>query len=150
MAVPSAIVPYCSGSQIGYTVYFNNGTYATYILGVNATALPPNFAFSYSVMDALVFVASIIAVAIVAFYIGSGRLMSPAASFTLAIAALAIFGIGAMLTGNPLRPFTINCGTAGAVSVMVYDPLASLLRPSMLIAAIALVGIAIDQLLGRW
>ncbi len=37
----TAITPYCSGSQVGYTVYLSNKTMLTYILGTNATTLPP-------------------------------------------------------------------------------------------------------------
>ena len=37
----TAVTAYCVDGQIGYTVYFSNKTVVTYILGVNASGIPP-------------------------------------------------------------------------------------------------------------
>ena len=117
----TAITPFCSGSQVGYTVYLSNKTVLTYILGTNATTLPPALvpttilAYPYALM-----LAALIIIVLVAYKFGDLGMRNSLilAGATAVVTVLAYLGVG-----NPYASFNLSCPNANApVTVTVPLP----------------------------
>jgi len=117
----TAITPFCSGTQVGYTVYLSNKTVLTYILGTNATTLPPALvpitiqAYPYALMLAVLLI-----IVIVMYRFGDLGMRNSLilASASAIIAVLAYLGVG-----NPYASFNLSCpNTYAPVTVTVPLP----------------------------
>ncbi len=117
----TAITPFCSGTQVGYTVYLSNKTVLTYILGQNATTPPPALvptpilAYPYALM-----LASLIIIVLAVYKFGDLGMRNSLilASASAIIAVLAYLGVG-----NPYASFNLSCpNTYAPVTVTVPLP----------------------------
>ena len=117
----TAITPFCSGSQVGYTVYLSNKTVLTYILGTNATTLPPALvpttilAYPYALM-----LAALIIIVLAVYKFGDLGMRNSLllAGATAVVTVLAYLGVG-----NPYASFNLSCPNANApVTVTVPLP----------------------------
>ena len=145
----TAVTPYCGSAGIGYTVYYSNGSATTYVIGVNATTLPPNFVVGYSILDAILMVASLALASLVAYHVAAGKGLGTTRLVTLSLIGLAVFGVGMLMSASPLRPVVMSCGSS-TYTVMAYDPLNVLAFPSALIAIVAVLVMGIEEVLTRW
>ena len=117
----TAITPFCSGAQIGYTVYLSNETVLTYILGQNATTLPPALvpmpilAYPYVLM-----LAALIIIVLTVYRFGDLGLRN---SLILASASAIVTVLAYLGVGNPYASFNLSCPNANApVTVAVPLP----------------------------
>ena len=124
-----ALVAYtiCNGTKLGYAVVVNSTTIYKYILGVNASALPPDFLPS----SPLFYVQ--LAVLIAALVAGMLGVRRPRLLYAL------VGGIAAVIApfvSTSYVPVSLSCG--GAVyTALVYNPLRPLWLASVLMGAIA-------------
>ena len=145
---PSSITPACS-SGVGYTVWLSNGTHYTFVIGVNATYFPSNFVVGYTVIDYILFIAALFLAGFAVFAVATGRVLGTTRLAVFVVVSIAVATVGALLAANPLRPITIQCGSA-SYSVLSYDPTATLGTPTALITVVALVILVAQQLIARW
>jgi len=117
----TVITPYCSGSQVGYTVYLSNKTVLTYILGTNATTLPPALvpttilAYPYALM-----LAALIIIVLAVYKFGDLGMRN---SLILASASAIVAVLGYLSLGNPYMSFNLSCpNTYAPVTVTVPLP----------------------------
>ena len=117
----TAIMPYCSGSQVGYTVYLSNKTVLTYILGTNATTMPPALIPTYiQAYPYVLLLAVLIIIAIAMYRFGDLGLRNSLllAGATAVVTVLAYLGVG-----NPYASFNLSCpNTYAPVTVTVPLP----------------------------
>ena len=117
----TAITPFCSGAQVGYTVYLSNKTVLTYILGTNATTLPPALVPGYiQAYPYVLMLAVLLIIAVVVYKFGDlgmrGSLLL--AGVTAVVTVLAYLGVG-----NPYASFNLSCpNTYATVTVTVPMP----------------------------
>jgi len=118
----TAVTAYCANGQIGYTVYLSNKTVLTYILGVNASSIPPGIVSLPAV--AYVPIASLM-IAIILFI----ALLVKRNSMTWRITTIALAIITMVVTRALASPYvttTLNCLTSSGgydvVSVSMPNP----------------------------
>jgi hypothetical protein len=117
----TAITPFCSGTQVGYTVYLSNKTILTYVLGKNATILPPALIPTYIQAYPYVLLLAVLLIIVIAMYrFGDLGLRNSLllAGATAVVTALAYLGVG-----NPYASFNLSCpNTYAPVTVTVPMP----------------------------
>jgi len=117
----TAITPFCSGTQVGYTVYLSNKTVLTYILGTNATTLPPALIPTYiQAYPYVLLLAVLIIIAIAMYRFGDLGMRNSLllAGATAVVTALAYLGVG-----NPYASFNLSCpNTYAPVTVTIPLP----------------------------
>ena len=104
----TAVSAYCAGGQVGYSVYFSNKTVFTYILGVNASSIPPGIVS----LPAVAYVPIIsLMVAIVLFIVLFARRNS--LTWRVVVVALAITTmVATRALASPYVTTTLNCLTS--------------------------------------
>ena len=117
----TAITPFCSGTQVGYTVYLSNKTALTYILGQNATTLPPALIPTYILAYPYVLMLTALIIIVLAVYkfgdlgMRNSLILASASAITIVLAYLGV--------GNPYVPFNLSCPNSYApVTVTVPLP----------------------------
>jgi glucan phosphoethanolaminetransferase (alkaline phosphatase superfamily) len=104
----TAVSAYCAGGQVGYSVYFSNKTVFTYILGVNASNIPPGIVS----LPAVAYVPIIsLMVAVILFIV----LFARRNSLTWRVVAIALAIITMVATRALASPYvttTLNCLTS--------------------------------------
>ena len=130
----TAVSAYCAGGQVGYSVYFSNKTVFTYILGVNASSIPPGIV----PLPAAAYVPIIsLMVAIVLFI----ALFARRNSLTWRVVAIALAIITMVATRALVSPYvttTLNCLTNSDSYDMVTVSMPNPYYPYTLTAYIAL------------
>ena len=118
----TAVSAYCASGQVGYSVYLSNKTVFTYILGVNASSIPPGIvslpAVAYMPIISLM-------VAIVLFIV----LFARRNSLTWRVVAIALAIITMVATRALASPYvttTLNCltgsGSYDIATVSIPNP----------------------------
>ena len=117
----TVVTPFCSGSQVGYTVYLSNKTVLTYILGTNATTLPPALVPTYILAYPYVLMLAALIIIVLAVYrFGDLGLRN---SLILASASAIVAVLGYLGVGDPYVSFNLSCPNSYApVTVTVPMP----------------------------
>jgi len=135
----TVITPFCSGSQVGYTVYLSNNTVVHYVLGANATTLPPALIPGYIQAYPYALLLAVLLIILIAMYkFGDLGLKN---SLILATASAIVTVLGYLGVGNPYASFNLSCpNTYAPITVTVPMPQNILLATTWLgIIAIILV-----------
>jgi hypothetical protein len=118
----TAVSAYCASGQVGYSVYFSNKTVVTYILGVNASSIPPGIV----PLPAIVYAPIIsLMVAVILFIVLFARRNSLTwRVITIALAIITMVATRAFTT--PYVTTTLNClasnGDYDVVTLSIPNP----------------------------
>jgi len=116
----TVVTPFCNGTQVGYTVYLSNKTALTYVLGKNATTIPPALIPTYIQAYPYMLMLTVLLIIVIAMYkfgdlgMRNSLILASAAAITTVLAYLGV--------GNPYMSFSISCPSAKA-PVTVAIPL---------------------------
>lgn len=120
--MPATVVQLlCSSNGVtGYQVMYSNGSKLSFILGVNATSLPPSFAPVYIIVDYFLVIAAIGLMLSTIYVIASSSLSRRMAAVLIIINLIVTAGAG-VYSSSPLRPLNVSCGSS-SFTIFITDP----------------------------